>query len=158
MIFEGKWVRHCTDYPAYQARFVRAPAFEFIQVGHGQREAHGMRLENLSQSYLHDISIYGTDSWLEKHRRYAAAEAKTLIETSGDRHLGSIFSADPLVRRRALKQASSALPLRPLFRFVYQYGLRRGFLDGRQGLRYCLLLARYEGFITDELKKRKRSS
>jgi hypothetical protein len=38
-------------------------------------------------------------------------------------------------------------------RFVYQYLLRRGFLDGRPGLRYCRLLARYEGFATAELRK-----
>src|SRR5580693_623169 len=82
MFFEGRWVRHCTDYPAYQARFVRAPAFEFIQVGHGQRESPSMTLENMRESYLHDMSIYGVDAWLTKHRRYAKAEAKALLDAS----------------------------------------------------------------------------
>jgi len=58
MIFEGRWIPHCTDYPAYQARFARAPGFEFIQAGHGQREAPGMRVETLRENYLHDLSIY----------------------------------------------------------------------------------------------------
>jgi glycosyltransferase involved in cell wall biosynthesis len=157
MIFEGRWIPHCTDYPAYQARFVRAPQFAFVQVGHGQREAPGMRLENLREGYLHDLSIYGQDAWLAKHRRYARAEAEALSQGRGAEGAswGRLFSPDPLVRRRALKRLSFALPLRPAFRFAYQYGLRGGFLDGAQGLRYCLLLARYEAFIAQEIPKLK---
>jgi glycosyltransferase involved in cell wall biosynthesis len=155
MIFEGKWVRHCTDFPAYQARFVQAPRFEFVQVGHGQREDPRMRTENLMESYLHDMSIYGTTAWLSKHRKYAAAEANALKQDSADQSWGRLFSRDHLTRRRALKRLSYILPFRPAFRFVYQYALRRGFLDGRQGLRYCLLLARYEGFIASEIRRLK---
>ena len=153
MIFEGRWIPHCTDYPAYQARFVKAPGFEFIQVGHGQREGPGSRLENLRQGYLHDMSIYGEDAWLAKHRRYAAAEAVALFELKDEPTWGGIISSDPLVRRRALKRLSFGLPFRPALRFGYQYVLRRGFLDGGPGLRYCLLLARYEGFIADEIDR-----
>ena len=154
MMFEGRWIPHCTDYPAYQARFVRAPAFEFIQVGHGQREAPGMRVGTLVQSYLHDLSVYGTEDWLAKHRRYARAEAERAVSGGPDRApWASLFSSRALVRRRALKRMSFILPFRPAFRFAYQYGLRLGFLDGGPGLRYCLLLARYEGFIGEEIVK-----
>jgi len=47
MLFEGRWIPHCTDYPAWQARFVRVPQFTFVEVGHGQREAPGLRLGRL---------------------------------------------------------------------------------------------------------------
>jgi glycosyltransferase involved in cell wall biosynthesis len=157
MLFQGRWIPHCTDYPAYQARFVRAPRFEFIQVGHGQREAPSMVLENLKEGYLHDLSVYGEPAWLEKHRRYAAAEARAITQASGDDSLGLLFSADRLVRRRALKRAAARLPFRPAFRFAYQYVLRRGFLDGKQGLRYCVLLARYESFIAEEIERLKQT-
>ena len=83
MIFAGRWVRHCTDYPAYQARLVRAQRFVFIQVGHGQREDPTMAMENLRQNYLHDLSVYGTESWLAKHRRYARDEAQALLGPLG---------------------------------------------------------------------------
>ena len=155
MMFEGRWISHCTDYPAYQARFVRAPEFEFVQVGHGQREAPGMRVENLSAGYLHDLSIYGVDAWLEKHRRYARAEALNLVAQREGVRFRQLFSPDPLVRRRTLKRLSFKLPFRPALRFAYQYFLRRGFLDGGPGFRYCLLLSRYEGFIADEINKTK---
>ena len=155
MMFQGRWIRHCTDYPAYQARLARVPGFEFIQVGHGQREAPGLRIENLREGYLHDLSIYGIPSWIEKHRRYARAEALHLLEHSEDASPRRLFSRDPLVRRRALKRISFVLPFRPFLRFIYQYFLRLGLLDGGPGLRYCLLLTQYEGFILEEVRKLK---
>lgn len=155
MMFEGRWIPHCTDYPAFQARLVRAPRFEFIQVGHGQREAPGFRMANLQEGYLHDMSIYGETAWLAKHRRYATAEAAAQFTRRDVGSWRELVSPDALVRRRALKRSSFRLPFRPALRFIYQYGLRRGFLDGSPGLRYCLLLARYEGFISDEMAKLK---
>ncbi|MBC7368876.1 MAG: glycosyltransferase family 2 protein [Undibacterium sp.] len=155
MLWEDHWVPHCTDFPAYQARFVRAPEFAFIEVGHGQREAPHMRLGRLHANYLHDLSSGGAEGeaeWLEKHRRYARAEARAQLAAVGTVSARDLLSGDRLRHRRALKHFSYALPCRPLLRFVYQYVLRRGFLDGRAGLRYCQLLARYEGFAAAELR------
>ena len=42
--------------------------------------------------------------------------------------------------RRSLKSfAQLYLLFRPLFLFIYMYILKAGFIDGRMGLRYCLL-------------------
>jgi len=157
MLWEGRWVPHCTDYPAWQARLVRAPEFAFVEVGHGQREAPGMRLGRLRASYLHDMSAGGTEAWLEKHRRYARAEAAAHAREAGGVPWGDFFSAEKLRRRRALKRLSYALPCRPALRFLYQYVLRGGCLDGGAGLRYCRLLARYEGFAAEELRQLHRA-
>lgn len=152
MLFRGRWIPRSTDFPAWQARFVHAPRFSFVEVGHGQREAPGMRLGRLRASYLHHIDAGGIDAWLEKHRRYAHAEA--LVQTASSAHArwSGLFSRDALQRRRALKRLSYALPARPALRFVYQYLLRGGFLDGRAGLAYCRLLARYEAFADAEIR------
>jgi len=161
MLWEHHWVPHCTDFPAWQARFVRVPEFSFIEVGHGQREAPHMRLDQLRANYLHDLSAGGAEGdteWLEKHRRYARAEARSRLAATGTVSAGNLFSSDPLLRRRALKHFSYALPCRPALRFVYQYVLRRGFLDGPAGLHYCRLLARYEGFAAAELAKLRSST
>ena len=161
MIFEGRWIPHCTDYPAWQARFARRPAFRFIEVGHGQREAPGLRLGRLRANYLHDLSSGGRTEWLEKHRRYARAEARSeAAKGSGPRPPAwrELTSADPLRRRRALKRCAAGLPLRPWARFVYQYVLRGGFLDGAPGLAYCRLLARYEGFVAEERRRIRHGS
>ncbi|HWA07882.1 MAG TPA: glycosyltransferase family 2 protein [Opitutaceae bacterium] len=153
MMFMGRWIPHCTDFPAWQARFVRAPQFSFIEVGHGQREAPEMRLARLQANYLHDLSSGGEEEWLDKHRRYARAEAESHLRNAGATRWRDLFAAEKLQRRRALKQVSYSLPCRPALRFLYQYILRRGFLDGREGLRYCQLLALYEGFATAELRR-----
>ncbi|MGA3006730.1 MAG: glycosyltransferase family 2 protein [Opitutaceae bacterium] len=151
MLFFGRWLPHCTDYPAWQARLVKARGFDFIQAGHGQREAPAMRMGRLRHSYLHEMMSGGEEAWLAKHRRYAREEAAA-HRVNPPPAWGAFFSPDGLVRRRALKALSYALPGRPALRFVYQYLLRRGFLDGRAGFRYCRLLARYEGFIAAELR------
>lgn len=153
MLWSGRWIPRCTDFPAYQARFVRAPEFTFIEVGHGQREAPDMRLGHLATNYLHDLSAAGEADWLEKHRRYARAEARTHHASPTRLQPGDLFSSDRLVRRRALKRLSFVLPFRPTLRFVYQYILRGGFLDGREGLHYCRMLARAEGFTAEELRR-----
>ena len=153
MLWAGRWIPHCTDYPAYQARFVRAPQFEFIEVGHGQREAPHMRVDRLHANYLHHLSSGGEAEWLEKHRRYALAEARAHLAATDAQPWSDLFSRERLRRRRALKRLSYALPCRPALRFVYQYLLRRGFLDGAAGYRYCRLLARYEGFTSAELRR-----
>ncbi len=150
MLFQGRWLPHCTDYPAWQARFVRARGFEFVQAGHGQREAPLMRMGRLKENYLHEMMAGGEAEWLAKHRRYAREEAAA-HRAGGGPGWRALFFPDALARRRALKKFSYRLPGRPALRFVYQYVLRRGFLDGAAGWRYCRLLARYEGFIADEL-------
>jgi glycosyltransferase involved in cell wall biosynthesis len=157
MLFQGRWIPHCTDFPAYQARFVRAPQFEFIQVGHGQREAPSMKLGTLTANYLHDLSACSEAEWLEKHRRYAQAEIAAYLQSDTGVRWSGLFSSDRLHRRRALKRLSYSLPCRPALRFLYQYILRLGFLDGRPGRRYCQLLAQYERFASDELRVQRRT-
>ncbi len=155
MMFHGRWLRRCTDWPAWQARFVHRDRFSFVQSGHGQREAPGMRLGYLQGGYTHDISVGTEAEWDAKHRRYARQEAEKILRHNdgfGALLQRAVFGAG-LERRRALKQLSYTLPARPLLRFLYQYFLRGGFLDGAGAWRYCRLLARYEGFATAELKR-----
>jgi hypothetical protein len=156
-MWHGRWIPRCTDFPAWQARFVQAPRFTFIDVGHGQREAPGMRLGHLRESYLHDLSAGGEAEWLEKHRRYARAEAKHALNAPPPRW-SALFSRDRLERRRTLKAIAARMPARPALRFVYQYILRGGFLDGAGALRYCYLLACYERFMAEEVRALRRSS
>ncbi|MBC8011437.1 MAG: glycosyltransferase family 2 protein [Burkholderiales bacterium] len=155
MLWQGRWVPHCTDYPAWQARFCHAPTFRFVEKGHGQREADGLRLAYLKNNYEHDMSASGVDDWLAKHRRYARREAEAWLDSAppASASLRALLSRDALVRRRALKNLSYHLPARPLARLVYQYLLRGGFLDGPAGWSYCLLLARYEGFAAAEIRR-----
>jgi hypothetical protein len=39
------------------------------------------------------------------------------------------------------------MPLRPVAYFLYSYVVRRGFLDGRDGLVFSMMKALYQGMI-----------
>lgn len=156
MLYQGRWLPRCTDFPAYQARFVHAQRFRWVEVGHGQREHPTMRMTHLRASYLHEMMQDGEAAWLDKHRRYAVHEAAhrlTAVHHGERTSLFELFAANSLRRRRALKAWSFRIPARPLARFIYQYLLRQGFRDGPPAYRYCRLLAQYEGFIRDELRR-----
>ena len=161
MFYHGRWIPHCTDFPAYQARFCHGRRFRFIQVGHGQREQPGMKLGRLLNNYVHNISAHTDAELLAKHKRYARQEASTFLahRPPGSQSLFQrLLTSDSLVRRRALKTVSQHLPARGPLRFAYQYLWRRGFLDGRAGLSYCLLMARYEHWIAAEIKRQRRTA
>lgn len=155
MLWEDRWIPRCTDYPAWQARFVKARGFRFEQAGHGQREAPEMRMGRLRANYLHNLSADGVSGWLKKHQRYAKQEAEEFVANADGvgLYLRTLLSGPALARRRALKRLSYWLPFRSAIRFVYQYLLRWGFCDGIPGFRYCCLLARYEGFADQEIRR-----
>lgn len=155
MMFRGQWIPHCTDFPAYQARFVHVHRFRFVQSGHGQREAPGLRMAHLRHSYLHDLSAQPESELVAKHSRYALAEAASFVKNRRPvmNLLTELLSRQALPRRRALKQLSQYLPYRGALRLFYQYCLRGGFLDGRAGWAYCRILARYESDVQREIRR-----
>jgi len=146
------WLKHSGMYPTYQVRLGHKDRLRFIQVGHGQREdLPGKRVGTFAEPYLHYNFSHGLAAWLKKHVRYAEDEARLLVEqrrgqlsTTAERDTGS-----GVERRRALKSMANRLPLmlRPIARFVYVFIWRRGFLDGRRGALYALMLSVYEGMI-----------
>lgn len=155
MIFRGRWIPHCTDFPAYQARFAHVQRFRFIQAGHGQREAPGLRLAHLRHSYRHNLSSQPEPALIAKHARYAREEAAAFVADHRPALAlaRALFCREALQRRRALKRLSQHLPCRGPLRLFYQYLLRRGFLDGSAGWAYCRILARYEADVQREIRR-----
>ncbi len=151
MMFMGGWLRYAGLYPSYQVRLGHRDRFRFKQVGDGQREDLAPeRVGTLKEPYLHYSFSKGLTDWVERHNRYASAEAREamrLLGAGGGLDWGGLWAREPTRRRRALKALSIHLPLRPLLRFLYMYVVRRGVLDGRAGLTYCRLLAVYEYLI-----------
>jgi len=148
-MFEGKWLRRSGMYPTYQVRLTRRGAFRFRQVGHGQKEdVAAERIGIIDAPYVHYPFAKGLHDWFDKHNRYSTQEA--LAEAAA---LRAPFAARELlsprshVRRQALRRLAARLPARSFMRFSYMYFLRGGFLDGRAGLRYSMLLAVYELMI-----------
>jgi hypothetical protein len=59
----------------------------------------------------------------------------------------AIFGRDAGEKQQARKRLADQLPLRPLVRFLYLYLWKWGFLDGRAGFNYCVLMAFYDYLI-----------
>lgn len=101
----------------------------------------------------------GIGHWLERHNSYSKFEAEQ-IQSNRNRNedfsLLKAFTAKEFhVRRFHQKELFYRLPLRPLVKFVLLYLVKRGFLDGRAGLRYSILQSIYEYMIVlkvDEMK------
>ena len=144
-----QWLKHSGMYPGYQVRFGSRDRLRFHMVGHGQRESlQPQDVGTLRGHLVHHNFSKGMSEWLAKHARYARDEAATAFDLSRrHRWTDLLKSRDSSERRRVLKDLSNAMPMRPFLRFAYVYLLRRGFLDGRAGLRYALLMAVYQWMI-----------
>jgi len=149
LMFMDGWLRHSGMYPTYQVRFGTREGLRFQMVGHGQRETlRPEQVGTLKGDLIHHNFSKGLSDWLARHARYARAEAEEAVQSGRRRRWSELLTArDPVERRRAMKDLAQRLPLRPLARFIYVYFIRRGFLDGRAGFRYAMLLARYQQAI-----------
>ncbi len=157
LMFQGRWLKHAGMYPTYQIRFGRRDALTFTQVGHGQRGAlSAEQVGTLDEPLLHYAFSKGIADWVERHNRYSTDEAVHALAAEGkSTDWTALVWGDSQARRRALKDLSYRLPCRPLLRFFYVYLWRMGFLDGRPGFDYAVLLSFYEYLIG--LKRRERT-
>jgi hypothetical protein len=65
------------------------------------------------------------------------------------------FGNSEIERRRALKDLSVRLPLRPLLRWLYMYFILGGIWDGKAGFAWCTLQAFYEYLILLKVEEMK---
>lgn len=94
-------------------------------------------------------------AWVDNHNRYSDWETHVYRELRrepfGPRTL--LARGPGGWRHNGLKRLWVRLPGRPLARFAAFYLLRRGFLDGRAGFRYGVLMAFYEYLIGLKLRE-----
>lgn len=150
--FLGKWVKHCSLYPTWQLRLLQRGEVRYRKEGHGQREVTNGSLGYISAPYDHYGFSHGIAHWIARHNRYSSSEVELIHRLQQEPlELGEVFSRDPIRRRRCLKRLAARTGFRPLTRFLYLYVIRRGFLDGRAGLYFCLLRVAHEIHITVKL-------
>jgi glycosyltransferase involved in cell wall biosynthesis len=156
LIFLGSWIRRSSLYPYYQARLLRLGESRFEQIGHGQHLAFATRGSGrLREPYLHYNFSKGIADWVERHNRYSSDEAhqagadqRSVYALLTDMARGKSTES----RQQAKKLLADRVPFRPFVRFLYSYIWRGGFLDGRAGFHYCMLMAFYD-YLT-RLKRR----
>jgi hypothetical protein len=110
------------------------------------------------EPYDHYGFSKGVANWIARHNEYSSAELDLLARLADEPlRIGDLFRRDPL-RRRCLKRLAARAGFRPLFRFLYTYIVRGGFLDGRPGLYFCLLRVAHEIHITVKLAERRHAT
>ena len=126
----------------------------------GDNEIHEhIRLEGrlgfLHHPLLHD-DYRGLTPWLERHNKYATWEAhlyaKFRSEPVGVGPL-EFLKLNPFRRKRVLRRIWARMPLRPALRFVTWYFIRRGFMGGREGFMFCVLMSYYEFIIGAKMQE-----
>ncbi len=150
-IFLGRWLKYSDAFPVWITRVVRRGQAEFIDAGHGEKAVTtaGLRFERIAEPIWHYSFSKGVSEWVERHNRYSTQEAQVELHAARNapNQWRGLFSADAFRRRQALLALRRRLPGRPLLRFLYQYLWRRGILEGRAGLAYCLLMSFFEFLI-----------
>jgi uncharacterized protein YbaR (Trm112 family) len=148
-IFLGKTLRRAYWHPRLLRMFRRGRGRWEERSVHEYAMLDG-RIEVIKPVLPHE-NLKGIDPFLERHVRYARLEAGEM-DRAATLGTGRIRMSDllggPATRRRALKtKVWYRLPGRPAIRFLWNYLIRGGFLDGRQGLVYAQLIAAYEAMI-----------
>ncbi|MFA5112053.1 MAG: glycosyltransferase family 2 protein [Desulfobaccales bacterium] len=155
--FAGTWIRHGGWYPNWNLRLLRR--------GQGRYEArlvHEHILLEGPPGYLKNPLIHydykGIERYFDRHNVYSSLEAvevyRTLTATDRPGVLPANFWVRGPAQRRFLKNlAYRYLPGRALFKFIWMYLFRLGFLDGRMGFRFCLLHTFYDYQISLKLEE-----
>lgn len=144
--FWGQWMRHSSHYPTWVVRLIHKDRVRYVNRGHAETQIIDGRLGYLD-SDLVDENRKGLHEWFERHNRYSSAEATFEVADSAGPTFRQFWSGGPLERRAAIKRLVRELPGRALWYFLYSYVLKRGFLDGRAGLVFCLLKTVYQHMI-----------
>jgi glycosyltransferase involved in cell wall biosynthesis len=160
LIFLGKPIRHCGYSPSWNLRF-----FKRGRARYEEREVHEHMIVDGPVGYLrgrlehHDRR--GLEAYMAKHNRYSTLEAREIVgmgATSASAGLTANLRGDPLQRRRWIKRhIYPRLPAKWLFRFLFMYVLRLGFLDGLTGLRFCLFISAYELLVSLKIVELKQA-
>ena len=151
-IFMGRTMKHAYWHPRLVRMFRRGRGRWEERSVHEYANVDG-RVDVIKHVLPHE-NLKGIDTFLERHVHYARLEAGEMDRAAMLR-TGRIRVSDllggPATRRRALKtKVWYRLPARPAIRFLWNYLIRGGFLDGRQGLVYAQLIAAYEAMIDGE--------
>ena len=161
--FLGRRIKHCGYSECWNLRLFKHRLGRYERMPDhtggrsGDNEAHEhVELDGRVARLTHELDHHAYPTiaaWVEKHNRYAVWEA-AMYER---------FLSEPIPPgigrgkrfKRLLKKIYLRLPMRPVVRFLYSYIVRLGFLDGKPGLVFCVLLSFYDFLAWANVYERK---
>lgn len=138
--FLGRWLKRTQGFPNWHPRLLLRSAVRF-EGGVWESFSVNACVSRILTPYEHYAFSKGLDDWIDRHQRYSSWDAHEINQY--------LLSSGPLSTRKAFlrKLVARAWPLMPVFRFTQKYLLQLGFLEGWQGLLFCLLISTYD-FMT----------
>lgn len=150
--FLGKYMKYCG-----QSDFFIPKVFK---KGKGRFQNCGLKgIEKLDfdgnlgylKNYLYHDNDKGLSDFIEKHNKYSDLEVNVYLQEYKKINLiESLMSNNNMKKEKFLKDLIILLPCKGLFMFLYLYFIKKGFLDGKEGLIFCLLKSFY--FFMIEIK------
>ncbi|WP_298011749.1 glycosyltransferase family 2 protein [uncultured Aquabacterium sp.] len=158
--FMGTWLRHVQASPYYM-RLFKPEAIRYERLVNPVSIASGP--VGTLHGYLdHFPFSKGIAHWVARHNSYSDLEAEQIVANAASREPFSVVkaftAADFHTKRYHQKELFYRLPLRPLVKFALLYIAKRGFMDGRAGLRYAILQSIYEYLIVLKTEERKAAA
>jgi glycosyltransferase involved in cell wall biosynthesis len=147
--FMGRLLRHNLA-PTFHMRLFRAGTTRCEVRHYDQHFICSGSTTALENGMIDDIRMPLTE-WTRRHNLWSDAEVRELsAETTEGRIQGKLFG-NSIQRKRLLRGLYNGLPLfvRPVLLFFYRYIIRLGFLDGREGLIFCVLQTLWFRFLVD---------
>jgi glycosyltransferase involved in cell wall biosynthesis len=161
LIFMGCAVRHGGLYPSWNLRLFRRGRARYEQRAVHEHVICDGPTAFLRSEMLH-IRRESMTRYLEKHIRYADLESnewlKRRLGQSSGAPEASLFRSQLRYRQWIRRNVWPRMPLRPLWRFIWMYFFRLGFLDGRAGWHLARLMASYEYMITLLYREKMRTT
>lgn len=159
-VFLGRPIRHCGFFPSWNMRlFKRGKAHYEDRVVHEH-----MIIDNptgfIRAHMLHE-DRRGIEHYVAKHNRYSTLEAGAIFSereeaTRGPSATAPNLTSDTRFRRWLKRNIIPRAPFPGLWRFLYMYVFRLGFLDGRAGLEFCRFISGYDALVALKLKELSR--
>ena len=158
--FLGQPIRHCGFFPSWNMRF-----FKQGKALYEDREVHEHVIIEDPVGYIHEPMLHndqrGLEHYIAKHNRYSTLEARALFremtQTATPQELPNLSRATR-TNRWLKRNLLPWVPMPGLWRFLYMYIFKLGFLDGRAGFSFCRFICAYDYMLSLKLREAVRQS
>ena len=123
--FLGRWINHCGWFPDYTLRIIKRGAGSFKKARvHESFEVHGDTVKIDKNNFMWHYTYQSLEQYFDKFNAYTTLAARDLHD-------------------RRLRPSPAKIIVNPIFSFIKQYFIKRGFLDGFHGFVLAVLSAFY---------------
>ena len=146
--FLGRLLRHNLA-PTWHMRLFRSGRARCEERAYDQHFICNGATAQLRHEMIDEMRMPLTE-WTARHNRWSDAEVKELLSGESAHRVQPKLAGNVVERKRAMRKIYESIPLfvRPFALFLYRY-LSGGFLDGKEGLIFCVLQTFWFRFLID---------